>query len=90
MPKNERCERCPDEDTVVCQTCDPDAEQTEYKLTYTFYISEAICEIDGIHVDLDNIIGALGFKVVRSTLESPDEICEHDYGEGVDTDAGLD
>jgi hypothetical protein len=51
-------------------------------LTYTFKITDGIYNIDGLHSDLDRIVEDLGFEVVKSTLESPDEVSEHDFEEG--------
>jgi hypothetical protein len=80
MNKFERCERCPDEDTSVCDTCEePEPEPME--LTYTFVLGEGVCEIEGLHNDLDKVVKALGFGLVMSILESPDEICEHNFDE---------
>ena len=92
MNKSERCERCPDEHTDACDTCrEPEPEQSTMKLTYTFHLAEGISEINGLHSDLDDIVQrCCGIDVIKSTLESPDEICEHDYREGADTDAWLD
>lgn len=85
MDKFDYCERCPDEDTSVCDTCrEPEPEPME--LTYTFVITEDICNIDGLHNDLDRIVSDLGLEVVRSTLESPDEITEHELEEGAEED----
>jgi hypothetical protein len=80
--KTERCERCPKEDTNACSVCQSEPGQEEMTLTYTFTINEEIYGIDGLHSDLDGIIEALGFEVVSSKLESPDEETEHDFREG--------
>lgn len=85
MNKYDRCERCPDEDTSVCDTCiEPELEPME--LTYTFVLREGICEIDGLHRDLDRIVEDLGFGLIKSSLESPDEESEHEFEEGVRQD----
>ncbi len=86
MNKYDRCNRCPDEDTAVCDTC---REPEPMELTYTFVIRDGICSIEGLHSDLDRIVESLGFGLVKSTLESPEEICEHDFEEGADPDAGM-
>jgi hypothetical protein len=52
------------------------------ELTYTFVLRDGICEIEGLHSDLDRIVEDLGFEVVRSSLESPEEESEHDFEEG--------
>lgn len=59
------------------------------RLIYTADIDEEICDIDRLHLELDVTVedcmksNDLAIKVVRSTLESPDECTEHDYREGV-------
>lgn len=143
MNKSDRCDRCQDEDTNVCDTCNPNedtsdqdklmteisnkffslrssirkkhfgeqtnedikmisldlsekckdlaellnkesGEKSEHmELTYTFTISGGICEIEGLHINLDTCVMAtgtdLGLNLIKSTLESPEEIVEHDY-----------
>lgn len=78
MNKYDRCDRCPDEDTSKCYTCrEPDQEPMG--LTYTFVINEEIYNIEGLHNSLDSAVDSLGLGRLKSTLESPDEVVEHDY-----------
>lgn len=65
----------------LCSEC-VDKDPTPAKLTYTFHLPEGIYEISGLHYSLDGFVsGILGMDVVRSELESDDEISEHDYEE---------
>lgn len=74
--ENSKNDRCSDEDAKACDTCIiPESEHE--KLTYTFYLQEGIYGIDELHKYLDESVNATGFEIVKSTLESPDEICEH-------------
>ena len=143
MNKSDRYDRCPDEDTDVCDTCNPNedtsaqdqlmteisdkfftlrniirkkhfgestnddikqislelsekcrnlaavitneagTESEQIELTYTFTISGGICAMEGLHINLDTCVMAmitdLGYDLLKSSLESPDEIIEHDY-----------
>lgn len=78
--EHKNCDRCPDEHTDKCDTCGQEPEIMA--LTYTFTLQEGICNIEGLHNDLDLIVESLGFGLVRSSLESPDEISEHEFEEG--------
>lgn len=74
--KYQKCDACPHEDTHKCDTCGQEPESME--LTYTFTLREGICNIDGLHNDLDRVVSDLGLEIVKSVLESPDEESEHD------------
>lgn len=83
MNKYDRCDRCPDEDTRKCDTCQ-EPEPDPMELTYTFVLREGICSIEGLHNDLDRIVESLGSGLTKSTLESPDEWIEHDFEGGAE------
>lgn len=87
MIKSDRCDRCPDEDTTICDTCNPNDEEQHMELTYTFTLSGGVYNIEGLHINLDTCVMAmgtdLGFDIIKSTLESPDKIVEHDYNKKV-------
>lgn len=77
-------EICPHEDTERCKTCRKESDQTseEMTFTYNFVVKEGASQIEGLHNDLDLMVNVGGLEVLKSTLESPDEISEHDFMEG--------
>ena len=84
--KTDRYELCPNEDTVARSIYQTEPGPEPMELTYTFKLREGICEIEGLHNDLDRIVEDLGYGLIKSSLESPDEVCEHDFTEGAEED----
>jgi hypothetical protein len=61
------------------------------RIVYIVEIDEDVYELSGLLDALDVTVElATDCGVIRSRLESPDEVCENGDREGVDTDAGLD
>lgn len=78
------CDRCPDEHTNKCDTCGQEPETMT--LTYTFVIKDGITAIEGLHKDLDMMAQVAGCELIKSSLESPDEVSEKEYRKGVEVE----